>query len=317
MKRALLQRAAALVPTLFIVSVAVFLLRVLIPGGPAEAILGTNATPSAVKVLNQQLGLNRPLVTQYLSWIGNMFRGNLGISYFSRQPVSTVISQRLAPTIELVIGSLLVALVLGSLIGIWAAIHYQDTVGRAVLGATGLGLSIPDFWLATIASGVFGLTLKLVPAVGFTPLSAGIGTNLRSVVLPIAVLSLSSGAFFARHFQSSMVAALRSPYTRTAWAMGLRPREVYWTYGVRNSLGPVITYLPLVVAGLVGASVIVEIVFAIPGLSSEIVNAVTDRDYSVLQAVVLLLAGTVVILNFLADTALAIIDPRTRRHAGR
>ncbi len=315
MRQALVRRAIALVPTLFVVTVAVFALRVLIPGGPAQAILGTNATPQAIGVLNRQLGLDRPIVSQYLSWIGGVFQGHFGVSYASRQPVSTVIAQRLNPTLELVFGSLIVALVLGSLIGIWSAIHYQDAGGRFVLGATGLGLSVPDFWLATIASGLFGLSLKVLPAVGYTPISQGITNNIRSLILPIAVLSLSSGAFFARHLQSSMVAALRSPYTRTAWAMGLKPREVYWTYGVRNSLGPVITFLPLVVAGLVGASVIVEIVFAIPGISSEIVAAVTARDYAVLQVIVLFLALTIVVLNFLADLALGFIDPRTRRHS--
>jgi peptide/nickel transport system permease protein len=311
----LVGRLLALVPTLFVVSVAAFVLRVLIPGGPAQAILGTNATPQAIRVLNRQLGLNRPLVAQYLSWVGGIFEGRLGKSYFSGQPVATVIAQRLSPTLELVIGSLVIALVVGSGVGIWAAIHYQDPAGRIVLGATGLGLSVPDFWLATIVSGLFGLTWKLLPAVGFTSLSEGVGSNFKSLVLPVAVLSLSSGAFFARHFQSSMVAALRSPYTRTAWAMGLKPREVYWTYGVRNSLGPVITFLPLVVAGLVGASVIVETVFAIPGISSEIVSAITNRDYAVLQVIVLFLAVTVVILNFLADIALGLVDPRTRRAA--
>jgi peptide/nickel transport system permease protein len=314
MKSALIRRAIALVPTLFVVTVAVFSLRALIPGGPAQAILGTNATPQAIGVLNRQLGLDRPLVSQYFSWIGGIFQGHLGTSYQSREPVSTVIAQRLNPTLELVLGSLVVALVFGSIIGIWSAIHHQDIGGRFVLGATGLGLSVPDFWLATIASGLFGLSLKVLPAVGYTPLSQGVSSNIRSLILPIAVLSLSSGAFFARHLQSSMVAALRSPYTRTAWAMGLKPREVYWTYGVRNSLGPVITFLPLVVAGLVGASVIVETVFAIPGISSEIVAATTARDYAVLQVIVLFLALTVVVLNFLADLALGFIDPRTRRH---
>jgi peptide/nickel transport system permease protein len=317
MKRTVIARLIVLVPTLIIVSIAVFSLRVLIPGGPAEAILGTNANPAAIKVLNRQLGLNRPVVSQYLSWVKGVLHWDFGGSYFSRQPVTTVIAQRLSPTLELVIGALLVALIVGGALGIWAAIHYQDPAGKIVLGATGLGVSVPDFWLATIASGVFGLSLKWVPAVGYAPLSQGIGANLKSIIVPILVLSLASGALFARHLQSSMVAALRSPYVRTAWAMGMKPRQVYWTYGIRNSLGPTITFLPLVVASLVGASVIVEIVFAINGLSSEIVQSITNRDYSVLQAVVLLLALTVVVLNFLADLALAFIDPRTRRTAGR
>ena len=316
MKLALLRRLIALIPTLFIVGVAVFSLRVLIPGGPAEAILGTNATPSSIDALDRQLGLNRPLVSQFFSWLNGVLHWNFGDSYFSQQPVTTVIAQRLSPTLELVIGALIVALVVGGAIGIWAAIHYQDAAGRIALGATGIGLSVPDFWLATIASGVFGVSLKWLPAVGYTPLSQGIGANLKSVILPILVLSLASGALLARHLHSSVVAALRSPYVRTAWAMGLKPRQVYWTYAIRNSLGPTITFLPLVVASLVGSSVIVEIVFAINGLASAIVQSISDRDYAVLQAVVLLLAVTVVVLNFLADLALAFIDPRTRRTGG-
>src|SRR5207248_1030684 len=156
--------------------------------------------------------------------------GDLGKSYYSGEPVTTVLGQRVVPSVELILGALLVSTLVGGALGIYSAIARERPIGLAILGATGLGLSVPDFWIATIAAGVFGLALHLFPAVGSTPPSAGLLANLHTVALPVLILSIVTGAFMARHLHSAMAGVLRSPYVRTAWAMGLSPRRVYLTW---------------------------------------------------------------------------------------
>jgi peptide/nickel transport system permease protein len=307
------RRLAAFVPTIVLVSILVFLLRALVPGGPAEVLLGADPRAQPIADKNKRLGLDHPVVVQYLNWIGGIFHGSFGNSYVSGTSVATIISQGLAATAELVIGALLVATIVGGVAGIFAAVKQSNPAGRAVLSLSALGLSVPDFWLATIAAGVFGLVLKVVPAVGYTPISAGLFSNLRSVILPILILSIPTGALITRHVQGVMSSALQAPYVRAAWAMGLPARDVYLKCALRAAVGPVITFRPLALAGLVGASVIVESIFNIPGLGSDIVTAATGRDYPVMQAIILILAVLVIVLNAAADLVVAIVDPRVRR----
>jgi peptide/nickel transport system permease protein len=313
--RLILRRIAVFIPTLFIVTVGVFALRSLIPGGPAEALAGPEATASQIAGISRSFGLNRPIVDQYLSWVGGLLHGDFGVSYSTSAPVSTIISQRTPATLELVLGAFVIAVVVGGGAGMWGAIRNERLGGRAIFRLSRLGLSIPDFWLATVTAGVFGLALGWVPAVGFTSISESLLGNVHSLILPMLILSVSSGALIARHVYSSMGSALRSPYVRTAWAMGLSPRTVYFRCALPNAAAPIVTFLPLVIAGLVGASIVIENVFDIPGLGSEIISSVNNRDYSVLQAIVILLALVVLVLNLFADIAMAVIDPRVRhRH---
>jgi peptide/nickel transport system permease protein len=319
MRRIIVRRLLTSVPTIIVCSILVFAFRFLLPGGPVQDMLGgqggTGAvTQAQVHALEHRLGLDKPVIVQYLDWANGVLHGNLGTSYYSTEPVTTVLGQRVLPSLELIIGALIVACLAAGVLGIYSAIRRDRAAGRVILGVTGLGLSVPDFWLATIAAGVFGLVLKIVPPVGFAPLSAGLGANLHTVILPILILSIVTGAFLARHLHSAMAQALRSPYIRTAWAMGLPAWRVYLTCALRNALGPVITFLPLAIAGLVGGTVLVENVFNIPGLGTEIVSSVTNQDYPVVQGVVLLVGLLVAVLNLLADVSLALIDPRVRRN---
>ena len=306
-------------------SILVFTLRFLLPGGPVQDMIGGSGQSSAggggqvpgaeIKALEQKFGLNHPVWVQYWNWVvAGVFHGDFGRSYYSDEPVRTVLLQRLGPSLELIVGALVVAVLAGGGLGIYSAIRRERFGGRVVLAATGLGLSFPDFWLATIAAGFLGLKLHIFPPL-WPGLNPSFLASIHYVILPVLLLSIVSGAFICRQLHSSMAEALRSPYVRTAWAMGLSPRTIYMNYALRNAVGPVITLIPLSFAALVSGTVLVEYIFNIPGLGSEIVTAVINLDYPVVQATVLLLAVVVAILNLLADIALSLLDPRIRRSA--
>jgi peptide/nickel transport system permease protein len=318
MLRVISKRLATSVPTILVCSMLVFAFRYLLPGGPIQDMLGGGGaggavTPLQMEQMKARLGLNASVPVQYWDWLKDALHGNLGTSYYSSEPVTTVLGQRLVPSLELIVGALLVATIVGGGIGIAAAVLRHKRSGKVLLAATGLGLSVPDFWLATIAAAVLGLELKIFPAVGYTPFSQGFWSNLYSVTLPILVLSIVAGCFLARHMHSAMSAALSSPYIRTAWAMGIPSWRVYMQCALRNAVGPVITFIPLAFAALVGGTVLVENVFDIPGLGTEIVNSVSNQDYPVVQGIVLLVGVLVALLNMGADIIMTIVDPRVRR----
>jgi peptide/nickel transport system permease protein len=315
MARIILRRLATSIPTIFVSTMLVFALRYMLPGGPVEAMLGGGTgqyTAEQIAAIKARLGLNAPVPVQYWHWLTGVLHGNLGTSYYSQQPVTTVIEPRVIPSLELIIGALVVSTIIGGGLGILAAVKRGQPTGKAVQLSTGLGLSIPDFWLAAVAAGVLGLTLDIFPAVGFTPISQSLSGNIDTLILPVLVLSVVTGSFLARHVSSAMAGALDSPYIRSAWAMGLPPRKIYLNCALRNAVAPVITFIPLAFTALVGGTVLVENIYAIPGLGTEIVSSVTNEDYPVVQAIVLLVGILVAVLNLLADIGLAFVDPRIR-----
>lgn len=315
MGRIVLRRLATSIPTIIVSTILVFVLRYLLPGGPVQAMLGGGTgqyTPQQIAAIEARLGLNAPVPVQYWHWITGVLHGNLGTSYYSQQPVTTVIAPRVIPSLELIVGALVVSTIVGGGLGILAAVNRGRPAGRTIQLGTGLGLSIPDFWLAAVAAGVLGLTLNIFPAVGFTPISESLSGNLDTLILPVLVLSVVTGSFLARHVSSAMAGALDSPYIRSAWAMGLPPRKIYLNCALRNAVAPVITFIPLAFTALVGGTVLVENIYAIPGLGTEIVSSVSNEDYPIVQAIVLLVGVLVAVLNLLADIALAFFDPRIR-----
>ncbi|HEX3615989.1 MAG TPA: ABC transporter permease [Solirubrobacteraceae bacterium] len=320
MRRVIGKRLATSIPTILGCSMVVFAFRYMLPGGPIQDMLGSGAagevTATQLHAMKVRLGLNESVPAQYWHWLLNVLHGNLGTSYYSQEPVTTVLGQRVVPSLELIIGALLLATIVGGAVGIAAAVLRARRAGRVLLAATGLGISIPDFWLATVAAAVFGLELGIFPPVGFTPLSAGLWGNLDSIILPVLCLSIVTGCFLARHMQSAMSAVLATPYIRTAWAMGVPSWRVYLNCALRNAAGPVITFIPLAFAALIGGTVLVENVFDIPGLGTEIVNSVSNQDYPVVQGTVLLVGVLVALLNLLADVGMVLIDPRVRRGNG-
>lgn len=310
MKAFIARRLLSFVPTLVLITFLVFALQLIIPGGPAEAIAGAGSSQESIDRINAELGLDRPIVVQYGSWVAGLLQGDLGASYFTREPVSELLLRRMEPTAMLVVFALVFALLIGGGAGIWAAIRRRRADGRIVLALSGIGLSVPDFWLATLAAGFLGLKLGWFPAVGYTPLDDSVAEALHSLVLPVLVLSLATGAVVCRHVRSAMTQALDSAHVRTSWAMGISPTKVYFGDALRSAAPAVITLLPLLVATLVGASVVVENVFAIPGIGSLTVEAVDNRDFATLQGAVLTMAVLVLVLNFAADMVLARLDRR-------
>lgn len=323
MRRMILRRVLTSAITVIGCSIMVFVLRYLLPGGPIQDMIGGSGQSAAggggtvpiteIKALETRFGLNHPVYVQYWDWMVAIFHGNFGRSYYSDEPVRTVLLQRLGPSLELIIGALVIAVVVGGGLGIYSAIRRERFGGRVVLAATGLGISIPDFWLAVIAAGFLGLKLHIFPPLWPAGPNPSFFGSIHYVILPVLLLSIVAGAFICRQLHSSMASALRSPYIRTAWAMGLRPRTIYMNYALRNSVGPVITLIPLAFAALVSGTVLIEYIFNVPGLGSEIVTAVINLDYPVVQATVLLLAIVVAVLNLLADIGLGVLDPRVRR----
>lgn len=310
MRALLLNRLRTFVPTLVLISVLSFMLRVIIPGGPAEALLGASDNPDTIRMINERYGLDDPVWVQYFRWLGDVLTGDFGTSFASGLPVSSVIGPRIASTVEVVGLGLLVALVVGGGLGLYAAIHSGSRSGAFLFAVSGLGVSVPLFWLATLCAGVVGATLHILPVNGYTPISQGLGAHVESLVMPVALIAVPSTALMIRHVRSSMVSVLASPYVRTARAMGIDRRRIYLDLALRNALGPVITFIPFLVSLLVGELVVIDIVFVLPGLGSAIIDAVHFRDYAVLQAIVLILALTVVTLSLLADLVLTAIDPR-------
>jgi peptide/nickel transport system permease protein len=306
------RRAIAFIPTLIVVALLTFALEHMVPGGPAEALVGiSGGGAQTIALLNRELGLDHPLASQFVSYLNHLIHGQFGESYINSVPVSTLISQRLPPSVEIILGALILSVLVGGAAGMLAAVKRRSWVGRLALTLSGVGLSFPDFWLGSLAAGFVGVYLKLLPATGYQPIGDGLVGNMKTVIMPVIVLAIPTSAFICRHFQSSLKSALESPYVRTSWAMGVKPRKIYLDFALRNAVAPIINFLPLVVSGLIGGMVVVEYIFGIPGLGSEIVTAVTDRDYLTLQAIVLLIAVVVLVLNLLADIAIGVIDPRT------
>ena len=312
MRRTILRRMRAFLPTLFLVSVITFLLRVIVPGGPAEALAGAGAQQEAIDQIKQRYGLDRSLVAQYWDWLSGLFHGDLGTSYATGLQVTQVISPRLTSTVEIVALGFLLSAGAGGWLGHFSATHRFDRAGRFVFAATGMGVSLPVFWISTLGAAFFGVKLGVLPANGYVPLSAGFVPHVESIVMPIVFLAVPTAALLARHMRSSMVAALESPYVRTAHAMGISERRINLDLALRNAAAPVVSFVPFMVAGLVGELVIIDAVFVLPGLGGAILDTVSSRDYATLQVIVLMLAVAVLVMTLVADIALTALDPRRR-----
>lgn len=313
MKYLLRRRLVALVPTLLTITFLAFALQLVIPGGPAEVLAAqAGGGPDALKEFQDLLGYDQPVIVRYFEWLGNALQGDFGFSYRSGAPVSEIILDRASGSLALVLLATLVATTVGVVTGILAAVYRRNVFGRTLAASFGLGMSIPNFWLGTLMVGFFAVTLGWLPAGGYPGLEAGLGEFTRSMIMPVLVLSLPSAAQIARQVRSAMVQALESSYVRTARAMGIPRRKVVLLHALRNSLTPLVVLLPIVVSSLVGGAVVVEAIFNIPGLGSAIVDAVINRDFLILQGVVVILALLVLLLNILSDVLLGIIDPRVR-----
>lgn len=304
-----LRRSVAVVPLLLAVVTTVFVVIRLSPGGPAATILGDNATSEAISALNRELGLDRPLHVQYLSFLGDMVRGDLGTSLATGRSVAEELVGALPHTLALVLGTIVVGLVLGVLTGVLMAVYrntWIDHVGRFLSLS---GLSVPDFYLAILLIVVFSVQLGWFPFVGGGELTNP-GDFLKRLVLPSLTLGLIMNAFVSRLVRSSMIEIMGLDYVRTAKAKGVARWRVVTKHVLRNSLLPLVAFLGMYIAILLGGTVIVEVVFSRRGWGRILVNAMRQRDYPVLQSGIIAFSFLIVVINMLTDLVYAWVDPR-------
>jgi peptide/nickel transport system permease protein len=299
------------VPLLFVVSALTFVLVSLTPGNAAEEILGTQATPAEYAAFNRALGLNLPLWEQYWNWLRHALTGNLGQSIFTNQPVAQAIGQRLPVTLSLLIGSLLVSLVIGISLGVFSALR-GGAAGRAIDAFALIGFSLPDFWLGAELIVIFAIWRNWFPATGYVSITASPVGWLHSLVLPVAALSLYGIAATAKQTRESMLDVLASEHIRMARANGLSPGSIVVRHALRNASMRVVTVLGLQAVGLLGGTVLVENVFALPGLGSLMVNAATQHDLPVVAGMVVYFTLIVVAINLVIDLAYVWLNPRVR-----
>ncbi|MCY0893640.1 MAG: ABC transporter permease [Acidibacillus sp.] len=306
------RRIIMMIPVLFFLSIIVFSLIHLIPGNPAQVILGQDASPSAIRALEVQLGLNQSLPAQYFSWLAGVLHGNLGRSLLDGQPVSQLIMQRLPVTVELAIGTIIVAIVIAFPLGILAAIYRDKWADVATLFVATVGISVPPFWLGMLLLIEFTVKIHLFPSSGYEPIWSHPLQNLSVMTLPIVATGFREAGVLLRMLRGSLLDVLDQEFIRTARSKGISGWKVIFHHAVKNALIPVITTGGLQVAGLLGGIVITETIFSLPGFGSLLVESVFSRDYTTIQGTALVAALAVVLVNLLVDITYGLVDPRMR-----
>lgn len=306
----IIRRLLLAVPVLLLVTVMVFSLLHLIPGDPATVILGPEATPEMVQTLREELGLNKPLLVQYFTWLGNILQGDLGRSLIDRTPVSYLILQRLPATLELTAGAFLVALCIALPAGLLSASRPGSWADHCCTAVSLAGLSIPYFWLGMMFIVLFAVKLGWLPASGYVPFFSDPAANLSAMILPMITTGLREAAVLTRMLRSSLLEVVESDYIRTAYSKGLNERTVLLGHALRNAMVPVITTSGLVIASLLGGLVITESIFSIPGYGRLIVESIFNRDFVTVQGAILVSALFVVLINILVDILYTLVDPR-------
>ena len=308
----LLQRLAQIVPTLFFVSVLIFGLQQLLPGDPAMVLAGEERDPAVIAYLHKKLHLDEPLPVRYLYWAGGVLKGDLGESQRIKKPVLDLVLEKLPVTLELAAIAIVIALTIGVSAGIVSAV-FKGTFWDYAANVFALwGLSTPNFWLGIMLILLFSVTLGWLPASGYVSPFEDLKANLASMIMPAFVLGNAIAAVLMRHTRSAMLQVLNSDYVRTARAKGLDERVVVLKHALRNALTPVITLGALEFGTLLSGAVLTEQVFTIPGFGKLIIDAVFNRDYLVVQGVVLCTATAYITLNLLADLAYFLVNPRLR-----
>ena len=313
----LVRRIILSIPILFIVSVACFSMINLIPGDPATVILGPEASEQAKEQMRERLGLDKPVLVQYVDWLGGVLRGDLGESLIDGTPVSTLIAQRAPVTLELALGTFAVSLTISVTAGILSAYYRRSWVDYLSTGIALGGISIPHFWLGMMFIIIFAVNLGWLPASGYEPFFQDPVANVTAMILPVLATGLRESAELTRMLRSSLLEELGADYIRTAFAKGLGRRVVVIRHAVRNALIPFVTAGGLQVAGLLGGLVVTEQVFQLPGLGRLVVESILKRDFTTVQGAVLVITLVVVLVNLLVDLLYAVIDPRISLEDGR
>jgi peptide/nickel transport system permease protein len=306
------KRLLLAIPTLLLVSIMVFSLQKLLPGDPVLAMAGEERDPEVIAQLREEYHLNDPIPAQYFYWVSNALRGDLGISLRTKEPVTQLIISKLPVTLELSLLAMIVALLVGISMGIIAAVRKGSWVDHTTNFVALSGISVPHFWLGILLILLFSVHLQWFPASGYVPLSESIPQNLKTLLLPALVLGTGLAATLMRHTRASMITVLKADYIRTARAKGLLPLRVILKHAFRNALVPIVTLTTLLFGELLGGAVLTEQVFTLPGFGKMIVDSVFNRDYAVVQGVVLVVAIGFLLLNLLADVLYVLINPKMR-----
>jgi peptide/nickel transport system permease protein len=300
------------IPALFIVVTLIFILTHIVPGDPVGVMLGPFADQVRIEETRQRMGLDRPILVQYVDWLSHAVRGDFGDSFFLGRPVAQAISEAFPVTLSLAILSILLTILLAVPLGIISALKRNSLTSNATMAFSVLGISIPDFWLGFLLIMLFAVNLGWLPTFGYRPLSDGFLTWLRYMALPVITVSLSQMALVTRMTRAGMLEVLDKDYIRTARAKGLPWSRVVLVHALRNALISILTVIGLSFAIVLGGALIVETVFALPGMGRLIVSAATRRDYPVIQGVVVYLALIYMLVNLFVDIAYGWVNPRIR-----
>jgi peptide/nickel transport system permease protein len=307
-----IRRLLSTIVVMAIVGIFVFLLLHLSPGDPAAIIAGDNATSEQIDGIRRKLGLDDPLPIQFLRWIGHIAQGDLGVSIFSNEPVLKLVRQRLEPTVSLALTTLFIAVTLAVTFGVVAAWKAGTWVDRLLMVISVMGFSVPVFVVGYLLIYFFAIELRWLPVQGYTPIAEGIGPWARNLVLPSVALGLAYVALIARITRASMLDVLSEDYIRTARAKGVATKSMLLKHALKNAGVPIVTIIGIGVALLISGVVITETVFNIPGIGRLVVDAISKRDYPIIQGVILIFSGVYVLVNLIVDLTYTLIDPRIR-----
>ena len=311
-----LERILLAIPTLLAMSVFVFLLIRLVPGDPVQTMLGFRATPQNVATIRHQLHLDEPLVTQYLDWLSGLLHGDLGRDYVSHAPLSELLGDAIPVTLELTFLSMSLALVAGVPLGVRAAAR-PGSIRRLTDGFVIAGVSIPDFWLGTLLVLLFAATLVWLPPSGYTPFTSDPVGNLRYMILPVVTLAVGEAAYIARTTRGAMDEALGAPFVTFLRAKGLAERSIIFRHALRNASVPIVTVVGIQFGVLLGGAIVIETLFALPGVGRLTVTAINQRNYTVVQGAVLVIATLFILVNLVTDLLYGWLDPRIGEGAER
>jgi peptide/nickel transport system permease protein len=308
----ILRRVLSTVPVMAIVALFVFSLLYIAPGDPAAIIAGDQASPDDIERIRQGLGLDRPFLVQFGSWLWRILHGDLGTSIFTNLPVSSLIAQRIEPTLSLMVLTLVLTIVVAVPLGVLAAWKAGSWVDRTIMAFAVFAFSLPVFVVGYVLAFVFALQFEWLPVQGYTPLAEGFWPWLQNLILPALALGCVYIALIARITRASMLEVLQQDYIRTARAKGLDQRSILFVHALKNAAVPIITVIGIGVALLIGGAVVTESVFAIPGLGRLTIDAILRRDYPVIQGIVLMFSFLYVLVNLMVDLTYTLVDPRIR-----
>ena len=308
----ILRRILSTLPVMGIVALFVFSLLYIAPGDPAAVIAGDQASPADVERIRQGLGLDRPFLVQFGTWLWNILHGDLGTSIFTNLPVAAMIAQRIEPTFSLMAITLVLTILVAVPLGVVAAWKAGSWVDRTIMAFAVFAFSLPVFVVGYVLAYVFALQFEWLPVQGYTPLAAGLWPWLQNLILPALALGTVYIALIARITRASMLEVLQQDYVRTARAKGLGQRNILFVHALKNAAVPIVTVIGIGIALLIGGAVVTESVFAIPGLGRLTIDAILRRDYPVIQGIVLLFSFLYVLVNLMVDVTYTLVDPRIR-----